>query len=224
MELGRPEGLRPLRVPQAGLTVTASTTRRVRAGDIEVEVEEAGAGERAFVLVHGFTGSRDDFREVVPVLAECGRTLALDLRGHGGSTNSGVESDYDLYRMADDVLAALDACEVPACDLLGHSMGGMIALRLTLAHPERVRSLVLMDTLAKPFRFMPPAMLDAARKLLDESGMDGLFQMLKNAPTPRPPSHLRWREEMGRETDHYHGSVKSSCFFRHGPVSTWNNE
>lgn len=63
--------------------------RKLAVRGIEMELEDAGSGERAFVLVHGFTGSRDDFREHVPELARLGRTIALDQRGHGGTSNSG---------------------------------------------------------------------------------------------------------------------------------------
>jgi pimeloyl-ACP methyl ester carboxylesterase len=121
---------------------------RVRVGPLDMEYREHGAGERAFVLVHGFTGSSDDFADVFDPLAELGRTVAPDQRGHGGTSNPGT--GYSLDQLTADLAAFLDAVGAPRCDLLGHSMGGMVALRLTLAHPERVDSLVLMDTAQRP--------------------------------------------------------------------------
>ena len=132
--------------------------RKVAVRGIEMELDDAGSGERAFVLVHGYTGSRDDFREHVPELAQLGRTIALDQRGHGGTTNSGRAEDYTLDGLVADLAAAFDALGLARADLLGHSLGGMVALRFTLAHPERVASLVLMDTSARP---MPHADLRA---------------------------------------------------------------
>src|SRR5262245_54629064 len=76
---------------------------RIAVRDIEMEVEEAGQGGRGFVLVHGFTGSRDDFREQMAPLAEHGRTLALDQRGHGGTTNSGKHELYTLDELVADL-------------------------------------------------------------------------------------------------------------------------
>ena len=73
----------------------ANRVKRVSVGGIEIEYEEHGAGERPFVLVHGFTGSRDDWLEVLPPLAGLGRTVALDQRGHGGTSNPGEGYHFD---------------------------------------------------------------------------------------------------------------------------------
>lgn len=172
---------------------------RVTVRGLEIEVEEAGRGDRPLVLVHGYTGSRDDFLEQLPRLAALGRTLAVDQRGHGGSTNPGDEDGYRLDELRADLDAVLTALDVPACDLLGHSMGGMVALRFALAHPERVQSLVLMDTVARPFRLLPPALVEGARPLIAERGMAGLFEVLRRADRPRPPAALRFEETLGSE-------------------------
>jgi pimeloyl-ACP methyl ester carboxylesterase len=149
---------------------------RVRVDGIEIEYEEHGAGGRPFLLVHGFTGCRDDFREMLPRLAASGRTLALDLRGHGGSQNTGDPEGYSLERLADDVLGFLDAVGIPSCDLLGHSMGGMVALRVALAQPARVASLVLMDTTAGPIDSRAAPFMELAAKIARENGMEALWQ------------------------------------------------
>jgi pimeloyl-ACP methyl ester carboxylesterase len=180
--------------------VTASRVHRVSARGIEIEVEEAGTGDRPFVLVHGYTGSRDDWLEQIPRLSDLGRTLAIDQRGHGGSTNSGDPDDYRLDKLASDLDAALTALDVPACDLLGHSMGGMVALRFALAHPERVLSLVLMDTVARPFRFIPPALLEPAVALTRSQGMAALAKVLRaGRGMPRPAAAVSAEEAMGSE-------------------------
>jgi pimeloyl-ACP methyl ester carboxylesterase len=121
--------------------------RRVAVGSLEVEYDEVGEGERPFVLVHGFSGSRDDFADVLDPLGALGRTLVPDLRGHGGTTNA--RGGYTLDQLTADLLGFLDAVGAERCDLLGHSLGGMVALRFALAHPERLASLVLMDTAAR---------------------------------------------------------------------------
>ena len=105
-----------------------SRVRKIAVRDIEMEVEEAGAGERALVLVHGFTGSRDDFREQIEPLSALGRTIALDQRGHGGSTNSGRLELYTLANLVADLEAAFSALGLERADLLGHSLGGVVAL------------------------------------------------------------------------------------------------
>lgn len=121
--------------------------QRVRVGAIEMAYEEHGSGGRPFVLVHGFTGSGDDFADVTSELAAHGRTLVPDQRGHGHSSKPG--DGYTLDQLTADLAGFLDETGVERCDLLGHSLGGMVALRFALAHPDRLASLVLMDTAAR---------------------------------------------------------------------------
>jgi pimeloyl-ACP methyl ester carboxylesterase len=173
----------------------------VRVGAIEMEYEEHGRGERPFVLVHGFTGSRDDFREVLPRLAERGRILAPDLRGHGGSSH-GEAAGYDLDPLAADLAGFLDALGIARCDLLGHSMGGMVALRLALAEPDRVASLVLMDTSAEPIARDARRFFEISAKIAREQGMEALYRVARAAgegDAGRPPAYRRTVERMGAE-------------------------
>jgi 2-succinyl-6-hydroxy-2,4-cyclohexadiene-1-carboxylate synthase len=176
---------------------------RVRVGGadgIEMEYEEHGAGARPFVLVHGFTGSRDDWREMLPRLAARGRTLAPDLRGHGGSENPGRDSAYGFERLAEDVMGFLDAVGAPRCDLLGHSMGGMVALRVALEQPARVASLVLMDTAAAPISRDARRVFEASAKIAREQGMEALFEVARKAgerDPNRPEAARRCMERMG---------------------------
>ncbi len=156
-----------------------SQPKRARVDDIEIAYEEWGAGERPFVLVHGFTGSRDDWREVLPPLGERGRTLAPDLRGHGDTTNPGDAEAYGFEPLVADLAGLLDAAGIERCDLLGHSLGGMVSLRFALAHPERVASLVLMDTSPRPVRQEMRPVFEAGAKLAREAGMGALFEVLR---------------------------------------------
>ena len=162
---------------------------QIEVGKLEIEYEEWGEGDRSFVLVHGFTGSRDDWREQLPALAPLGRTLALDLRGHGGSTNPGVAEAYSLDILADDLVRFLDALAIERCDLLGHSMGGMAALRLVLAHPDRIGSLVLMDTAARGIGFLPQKLWQGTVALIRSQGMLGLAKVMREqaARDPKRP-------------------------------------
>jgi 2-succinyl-6-hydroxy-2,4-cyclohexadiene-1-carboxylate synthase len=166
--------------------------KSVLVNGLQVAYDEAGSGGRPFVLVHGFTGSRVDFAEQMPALAERGRTLAPDLRGHGAS-GRGAESEYSFDQLARDVLGFLDAVGVERCDLLGHSMGGMVALRIVLAHPERVASLVLMDTAAAPLALPGLSFLDAAAKIAREQGMEQLYAISRqfNEADPNRPAAIR---------------------------------
>ena len=152
-------------------------------GEIEIECQEAGSGPRPFALVHGFTGSRDDWREHMGPLAEFGRTLAVDQRGHGGSSNPGDAAGYTLDQLCADLAALLGALDADPCDLLGHSMGGMVALRYVLAHPERTSSLILMDTAAGALEVPEPArkLMEGVAQLARSAGMAGVAGMMQSA-------------------------------------------
>jgi pimeloyl-ACP methyl ester carboxylesterase len=182
-------------------------TRRVAVGSIEMAYEEKGTGGRPFVLVHGYTGSRDDFAEVQAPLAALGRTILVDQRGHGGSSNPGDPAAYGLDIQVADLLGFLDALDIARCDLLGHSMGGMVALRFALAHPGRVTSLVLMDTSPQPIGLMPVPMMQAGAKLGREHGMGRVADVMRAAPAPgRAEASKRCEERMG--SDRYWARIR----------------
>jgi 2-succinyl-6-hydroxy-2,4-cyclohexadiene-1-carboxylate synthase len=114
---------------------------------IEVSVADHGsADDHPLVLVHGFTGRASDWDGVVDDLTQHRRVLTVEHRGHGHSTNTGDASTYTFDQLVLDLAAVVDALGLERFDLLGHSMGGVVAMRYALAHPERLTSLVLMDT------------------------------------------------------------------------------
>jgi pimeloyl-ACP methyl ester carboxylesterase len=122
----------------------------------------AAAGTPALVLIHGFTGSAYDFDLVADDLTAERRVVLLDQRGHGHSTKTGSLEGYTIDQLVADLAAFLDAVGDGPVDLLGHSMGGRVAMGLVLSRPELVSTLVLMDTSA--WSFMPPD--DGIRQLV----------------------------------------------------------
>jgi len=176
--------------------------REIAVNGVELVCFEIGSGERPFVLVHGFTGSSDDFREHLPALASLGRTVVFDQRGHGGSTNTGEASSYTFAQLVADLHALLGALAIERCDLLGHSMGGMVALRFALAHPDRVASLVLMDTAARAPDRLLRAPMAAGGAIARQDGMTALAELLRaraREDPNRPPASRRLEAEMGEE-------------------------
>src|SRR5262249_59206577 len=83
-------------------------------------------------------------------VAERWRVIRVDLRGHGDSDAPSDPSSYSLDRLARDIEAVAEAVGAERFRLLGHSMGGMVARRVVLDHPERVEALVMMSTAAGP--------------------------------------------------------------------------
>lgn len=185
-------------------------TGRAKLGEVEIEWERTGPGDRPFVLVHGFTGSRDDWADVLPALAELGPTVTLDQRGHGGSTNPGTPEAYSLEQLVGDLSGFLDAMQIESCDLLGHSMGGMVCLRLALEHPQRIASLVLMDTAPGPIGGASRPLLELGGKIAREQGMAALFEAMRAQATndPERPAAAR-RAEATMGPQRYWGRVRA---------------
>lgn len=99
------------------------------------------------VLIHGFASTHAVnwlFSQWVKTLTEDGRrVIVFDNRGHGRSAKLYDPAAYSLDLMVGDVLNLLDHLGIERADFMGYSLGGRIATLFTLAHPERVRSLIL---------------------------------------------------------------------------------
>src|SRR6478609_12047599 len=94
------------------------------------------------LLIHGMAGSSRTWRDVQPALARRFRVLAPDLLGHGESAKP--MGDYSLGAHASGVRDLLEALDVPSATIVGHSLGGGIALQLAYQYPERCDRLVLV--------------------------------------------------------------------------------
>jgi pimeloyl-ACP methyl ester carboxylesterase len=108
---------------------------------IHYEVHGAGA---PVLLVMGLGSNAYGWSRTIPWLAERYEAIAFDNRGTGRSDVP--EGPYSMQQMAADAAAVLDAVGRPAAHVVGASLGGMIAQRFALTHPQRVRSLVLVCT------------------------------------------------------------------------------
>lgn len=112
---------------------------------VRVQYAESGApGGRAVLLLHGYTDSWFSYSLALPHLSPALRAVAPSQRGHGDSGRP--ECCYSVADFAADAVALLDALEIEAATVVGHSMGSFIAQRVALDHPERVERLVLVGS------------------------------------------------------------------------------
>ncbi|MED7952769.1 alpha/beta fold hydrolase [Streptomyces sp. BE20] len=117
--------------------------RTVDLPELSLAYRESGPADGPpLVLLHALGERATDWDDVLPALAPHHRVYALDLRGHG---DSGRPGRYAVELMRDDVLGFLDALGLERVDLLGHSMGGVVAYLVAQERPERVARLVLED-------------------------------------------------------------------------------
>ena len=119
-----------------------STPRRAYADTPlgQVHYVEQGEGP-VIVLMHQTPRSFDEYREVLPLLAESRRVLAIDMPGFGLSYE--IAAPQSIEAIADGVLAFLAALSIETTDLLGHHTGGAVAVEIAARAPQRVRSLLL---------------------------------------------------------------------------------
>ena len=129
----------------AAVVEAAPEPRKTEAGPWTIRYLELGEHEgRPIVFIHGFGGDLNNWLFTQPALAETHRTIALDLPGHGGSSKD--TGPWDVPALSQAVVALLDALDMPKAHLVGHSLGGAIALATTLDHPARAASLTLICT------------------------------------------------------------------------------
>ena len=167
--------------------------RRVDLGEVELAVAEAGEGGRPLLLLHGFSGAKEDFTDWLDWLADLGwHAVAPDHRGHGDSAKPEGAGAYSMAILAQDALALADALGWGRFALLGHSMGGYVAQRVALAAPARLSGLMLMDTGHGPVEGIDPELVAHAGKIAVESGMDVLADLMAEVQSPlETPAHRR---------------------------------
>lgn len=95
------------------------------------------------LMVHGMAGSWETWLANIPALAERHRVIAVDLPGFGSSDPLERDDSFDGY--VDTLLAVLDELAVPSVAVIGHSLGGLVALSVAERAPHRVRCLVLVS-------------------------------------------------------------------------------
>ena len=120
------------------LSVTLAVNR------VSLHIKQWGVGNEACILLHGFGEGAYIWDSFAPSIAKLFRTLAVDLRGHGDSSWH-PQGEYDVEGHVADVVGVIDALRVERFVLVGHSLGGEIAIRIAAARPESVIGLVIVD-------------------------------------------------------------------------------
>lgn len=149
-----------------GRVVESREVRRPEVTSIRYSIS-GPPGEPAVVLVHGWACSRQDFDALTAYLPDDYRVLAIDLAEHGESRSA--RENWTIEEFARDVATVLDAESVTDCVVVGHSLGGAVAVETARLRPDAVRRIIALDALHYLFLFGP----------LDDEEADGLLRPLR---------------------------------------------
>ncbi len=146
------------------------------------------------VLIHGYTDNARDWVPMLPYLSKRFRLIVVDIRGHGKSSKP--ECCYTRLDFAYDIKLLLDALSIRQADLIGHSLGSIIAQTFAEYWPERTNRVVLISsTGGRPPGSTAPAQFDFAaeiKKLKDPIDPDSPFMIAWwDSPTPVNPDFIR---------------------------------
>jgi pimeloyl-ACP methyl ester carboxylesterase len=146
------------------------------ANGIDLYYEVHGEGE-PLLLIMGLSLTSKSWFRTIPALSEQYKVIVFDNRGvgHSGKPNS----PYSIELMAEDARAVLDAAGVDSAHVYGISMGGMIAQRLALKYPERIKSLILGCTTSGGEKHVQPS-------------ADVSMMMLSRASSTATPEEIAW--------------------------------
>lgn len=132
-----------------------------------IAFREQGAG-RPLILIHGIPTNSLMWREVMPRLAKTRRVVAPDLLNYGQSDKP-MSADVSINAQSRILIGVMDALGMPSADVVAHDIGGGIAQLMAVHHPERIRKLVLMDSIC--FDSWPIPEFEALQEPGAEAGM-----------------------------------------------------
>ncbi|MEU0503328.1 alpha/beta hydrolase [Nocardia sp. NPDC005998] len=147
------------------------------------------------LLVPGFTGSKEDFEAMLPILSAAGfRCVAYDQRGQWQSDGPDEVSGYTMADFAGDLILVVDQIsDGMPIHLVGHSFGGYVARAALVARPNRFRSLTLLASgpyLTSDINFTPPQLV---AQLIESGGQRALWeQMNRSLANLIPPAKLEF--------------------------------
>ena len=122
-----------------------SSTERVRLHGHDVHYRSAGSADKpVLLLIHGIAGSSTTWEPLIEQLSDDHRIIAPDLPGHGASDKPA--GDYSLGAYAAGLRDLLAVLDIPRATLVGHSLGGGIAMQFAYQHPECCERMVLIDS------------------------------------------------------------------------------
>lgn len=130
------------------MTQTSTVKSLTTPDGVTLRYEEAGSGDPPLLFVHGWCCNHSYWRDQIPAFSGDHRVVAVDLRGHGESDKP--DQDYTINGFADDVAWLIGEAGLQRPVVIGHSMGGVIALKLARSNSRLARAVVMIDSPLAP--------------------------------------------------------------------------
>ena len=128
--------------------------------------DKENQSKHPLIILHGLLGSQDNWRSQAKRLSATRPVITLDLRNHGNSPHIKGMSYREMY---EDVIRVVEHENLNEFHLLGHSMGGKVAMQLALAHPEKVKRLIIVDIAPKSYPLWHQNLFQAIMSVPEES-------------------------------------------------------
>ena len=176
----------------------------VAVNGLDLYYEIHGEGE-PLILLHGGVGAIEMFGEVLPLLAQDRRVIAVDLQAHGRTAD--IDRPMTFEAMADDVAGLIGHLGLGEADVMGYSLGGGVALRTAIQHPEVVSNLVLVSTPFKRDGWYPEVLAGMeqmgpeAAEPMKQTPMYQLYSGVAPRPEDWPILLTRLGELLGQDYD-----------------------
>lgn len=188
---------------------------------MQLHYQTLGQGQ-PLILLHGLFGSGDNWGTVAKHFSQHYQVICVDLRNHGRSPHSASQSYAD---MADDLLELCDTLSLERIHLLGHSLGGKVAMQFAAHHPHRVEKLIVVDMATRAYADAHTHLIDAmlaidlstlqsrqeVDKILSNSIPQAMVRQFLLMNLMKSDSSLAWRINLAALKTNYPNLQQAVC-------------
>jgi pimeloyl-ACP methyl ester carboxylesterase len=185
-------------------TTNAPKTGYAPVNGLKLYYEIHGAGQ-PLILLHGGVGATEMFAPILPSLSSNRQIIAVDLQAHGRTAD--IDRPLSLETMADDIAALMKHLGISKADIMGYSLGGGVALRTAIQHPEVVSKLVVVSAAFKRDGWYPEIvagmsqMGPAAAEPMKQTPMYQLYARIAPKPADWPVLLTKLGELLRKDYD-----------------------
>ena len=188
---------------------------------MQLHYQTLGQGQ-PLVLLHGLFGSGDNWGTVARHFSQHYQVISVDLRNHGRSPHSASQS---YANMADDLLELCDMLSMERIHLLGHSLGGKVAMQFAAQHPDKLEKLIVIDMAMRAYADAHTHLIDAmmaidlstlqsrheADKILSSSIPQTMVRQFLLMNLIKSESQLAWRINLAALKTNYPDLLQAVC-------------